>query len=65
MTAIIWLFFLIMIILALHWYVQNRDATGTFDSTIGYFAMKEEPERFNGKDKRNLWQASLPDDSGE
>ena len=53
MTAIIWLFFLIMIILALHWYVQNRNATGLFDSTIGYFAMKEEPEISNGKDKRN------------
>ena len=30
-----------MIVLALHWYVQNRGAAGTFDSTIGYFATKE------------------------
>lgn len=54
MTAIIWLFFLIMIILALHWYVQNRNATGLFDSTIGYFAMKDELEVSNDKDKRNF-----------
>jgi len=52
-TAIIWLFFLIMIILALHWYRQNSGAAGAFDGTIGYFAMKEEPEISNGKDKRN------------
>ncbi len=50
MTAIIWLFFLIVNVLALHWYVQNRNAAGTFDSTTGLFAMRDELEASGSSD---------------
>ncbi|MGK2957064.1 MAG: hypothetical protein ACSLFB_01390 [Acidimicrobiales bacterium] len=44
MTAIIWLFFLLAILLVLYWYKQHRAVTGAFDSTTGWFAMRDEKD---------------------
>lgn len=46
MKALIWLFFLVAILMVMRWYLNNRDATGAFDSTTGRFAMRDELERF-------------------
>lgn len=44
MTAIIWLFFLIVNVWAIYWYVQNKNATGLRDRTTGLFAMRDEKQ---------------------
>ncbi|GEM_PF-2576526 len=42
MKALIWLFFLVAILMVMRWYLNNRNATGAFDSTTGRFAMRDE-----------------------
>lgn len=57
MTAIIWLFFLVVNVAALYWYLQNRDAVGAFDRTISWFAMKDESAPAEKQDDHNTWRS--------
>ncbi len=42
MIGVIWLFFMLISVYAMYWYVQNQNATGALDETVGILAMREE-----------------------